>query len=335
MTKFGFDWPTWARKDSPLLRYHIREREIHTLRVLLFQVLPATLLFVLLGYVAATRLFSQTLPQDISGQALAVLRYPSVALQFILVTLTFMLTVSSLGEARRRGRWAAVQVTSVGVENWFYARIAGLFYRVAVLLALVMAFRLVLFLLMLFDLTAYEGRYLHHLLLNLEYGLPLTVGGVVFAEPVALLLLALLLVTLTLLPFAALFLEGAMGMLLSTFTANRSAEIVLQVLWYLGRAALMLALIYWGDVLAANAISLDGIDNSALEMAALWLLTLAHALFGDWGLRLAHLDTLHNLWLVVPYGWMFGLVLWVAVFGQMMLAQRLLRWAMHRAQTRI
>ncbi|MBE0690222.1 MAG: hypothetical protein IH587_08905, partial [Anaerolineae bacterium] len=55
---------------------------------------------------------------------------------------------------------------------------------------------------------------------------------------------------------------------------------------------------------------------------------------GDWGLYFLHLSSFGEVWAIVPYGIFLGLALMLFALVQAFLADRLLLWAIDRAQSR-
>lgn len=324
--------PDWMHPKHPVLRYQIRDvPNRRTLSAMLVYIALAVFLIgvmLFMGYAIATAFFSTPLQQDISQRAMNVLYYPTAFLQFLLSLLVLTLTVGVVGEERRHQTWDSLRVTASGVRLFLYAQLVTVFYRLSLFIVIILGIRLVFIGLMLYDITAHKGEYLWLLLANIEPQIPATLGGIPFAEPLGIILLALFLTAVTLLPITTMFFDTTVGLFIATRIKRRSNGIIAQLLLYLLRAVLMIALIYVGRSILNN----DSVLPNGLHDSLYWLATLTYAAFGDWGLRLLHLGSAQQIWLAVPYGVMIGAFLLVVVILQILGGQWILQRAVLRSE---
>ena len=180
---------------------------------------------------------------------------------------------------------------------------------------IVLIVRILLLAGLLWDLTAFQGRYLDLLI----SGITPDIGIVA-----AILLLALTMTAALLLPVTSVGLNAAFGVLLSTAVRQRTYVTLIQVLYLILRIGLALGLLW-----AANAFL--GGELSPTDSGA-WLLLLAAAALGDWGLGLLSLSLAGEIWATVPYGILIGAALLGVALLQAAMADALLNWAVRRAQ---
>ena len=278
------------------------------------------------GYAAATELFSQPPGQNLTNIAVNVVLYPMLVIQVGLSLAALGLTISAVSEERSRLTWDNLRATPGGAGLVLRTRWAAVFYRLRGLLGLIVGVRLLLIVGVLYDLTAFQGRYLDLLVGSIEPSLPAALGPVPLAVPLVALLLSMFLAAALLLPFTSVAFNAAAGLLLSTLLRQRIYTSVVQFLIFMLRVAAVGALVW---------LVLGFQDNVQLLPAwQAWLGFLSFSVFADWGLMLLELGFMGELWALVPYGVFIPPLLLVYVLVQAFLAKVLLGWAVRTGQSR-
>lgn len=324
MQRFVSALPYWMHPGNPILRYALgaeRRRELPARERYLRVFISAVLLFLLLagGYVAARNLLQEDpLRLPLSQMLNTVLFWPVFMLQIVLQVLVLALTINTIGEERRRQTWDSVRATASGPALTLRARwSAAIFYRARGFLTVVMLARVVLIGAILFDLTSLSGEYLSLLLGNITPQLPV---------PVGVLLLAAAMTGVLLLPFTSLGMDAAAGLLVSTLFRERAYIVLAQITLVAGKLLMVGVLLFFVTQFQVGTI------NASDQV--IWLLLLAFALFGDWGLGLLYLGYFGaEVWANVPYGIFIGLAILVFVLMQAALTDAIISWAIRRAET--
>ena len=234
------------------------------------------------------------------------------------VTIASRQVLTAIGKVARETRrlnWGNFRATPDGAYLTMRARWAAVFYRLRGLLTIVIALRVVLLIGLLWDLTAFQGRYLDLLISGVTPELGMLA---------AILLLSLTMSAALLLPVTSTGLNAAFGLLISTAVRQGVYTTLVQVVYILFRIGLALALL-WG----ASLFIRGGLPASD---AGVWLLLFIAAALGDWGLALLSLGFAGEVWVVVPYGIFIGPALLVFALIEAAIADQLLNWAVGRAQ---
>lgn len=323
--------PIWARRDHPMLRYELRGNGKAPRRWLLL--LGAGVVGCLLlaaGYVIATELLSRPLSPNLTESVNRVLYAPILLLQVILGISALSISIGTIGEIVRRQQWDTLRVTENGAGLTLRTRWASVFYRVRPLLTVIIVLRLLLVVGILWDLTAFQGQYLDLLMSGIvpQMSIPVPIGqppldlGVV----AGIMLLAFMLTAAVLLPLTSVGFDAAAGLFLSTLFKQRTYNALVQFGLLLLRLFVTGALIYAGFRFISGQLTLP--DGLAFG------LMFSFGALGDWGLYFLHLSSFGEVWAIVPYGIFLGLALMLFALVQAFLADRLLLWAIHRAQSR-
>ncbi len=311
--------PDWAQPSHPVLRHALgmnqpRPRwQVRYGRALMFVLIGASLL--LIGYLAATNLLRRVPGENPVEAINNILFIPLLIAQLLLRIFAVLLTSSTVTEQIRRQNWDSLRATPSGAELTLRARWALVFYRLRGLLGAVLVARVGLLLLMLYDLTAFQGRYLDLLISGITPDVSL-----VTAVP----LLALMMTAALLLPFTAVGFDASIGLLIAAQVKARTLNTVLQLLYILLRIGLTVALL----MLLTHFLR----GGLFISSAAAWLLIAAAAASADWGLSLLYLSRYGEIWAIVPYGILIGLALLVFALAQAAIADQLLLAAARRAQ---
>jgi hypothetical protein len=311
----------WMRPDNPALRYwrnlpQVDSRPARYRRAFTHVVLLVLLLGI--GYGAASDGFSaDPLAKPFAQLLFDGLFWPGVILQILWQIYVILSSVGSFGDLSRRQSWDNLRVTSGGVDMALRARWSAiLFYRLRGFPVLIYLIRLLLIAGLLYDLSAFEGEYLRHLLDGTQPPL---------SQAASIGLLTCGMVASLLLPLTGAGFDAALGLYLATFLRQRVYLTLVQSV-FLG-----LRLVLIGLVLVAGLtyqITLAGVPNWQI-----WTLLLLFTVAGDWGLSLLYLGVFAvQMWLDVPYSIFLGLAALVIILIQAALADRLLSFAIRRAE---
>ena len=310
--------PDWAQRTHPFLRYELtrishasrRAQYLRALWVVLFG-----LALIVGGYVVATNLLTQPAGQNLTESALAVIYWPLLLIQLAMRVVAFVMTGGVISEEKRRQTWDSVRATEDGAALTLRTRWAALFYRLRLPLIVVTVIRALLVLGILYDLTAFQGRYLD-----------LLINGIVpdVALPIAAVLLAFFMTSSLLLPLTGVGFDAAVGLLVASVFQQRTYAALAQILLVLARVLIAALLIFGATEFARG--SLEASDLGA------WLLITTFAAMGDWGLALLNLGFYGEIWATVPFGIFIGLALLVFSMLQAMLTDWLLNVAIRVAE---
>ncbi len=313
--------PTWLQPEHPVLRYTLKEKRESSARARYgraFLTLVAIALFGLVGYVAGSNFFQDNPFDQTTSQMLNnFLFWPTFGLQLVMQIAVMLMTVNTVGEAKRRQTWDSLRTTSSGAALALRTRWgAVLFYRTRWMILLLIAIRFVLIGGILLDLTAFRGEYLNYLISSIDPELPLA-GGVV--------LLALMMTASLLLPITGLGFDAALGLLISTFVQHRTYVALVQIT-IIALRALVVGLL----VIAITQFRTDGLEYSDM---VIWLILAGFAVLGDWGLSFLYLGFYGQVvWAEVPFGVFIGLGVLVFVMIQAAITDGLLALAIRRAE---
>jgi hypothetical protein len=310
----------WARSDHPVLRYELaripqrisrRSRYLRGLGVVIL-----ALVLILGGYLAATGLLQHPPGQNLTESAIAVVFWPTLAVQILMRIGAITMTTNTVTEEIRRQTWDNLRATESGAALALRARWASVFYRLRPVLTIVILVRVVLIAGILYDLTAFQGRYLD-----------LLINGVVpdTSPAIAALLLAFLMTSTLLLPVTGLGFDAAIGLLFSTIVQQRTYSGLLQILLILIRILVVIGL-----TVGATQLMNGELQQSQGSMQ--WLLIAGFAALGDWGLAFLHLGFYGEIWATIPYGIFLGLALLVFAIIESGLTDWILAFAIRQAE---
>src|SRR5260221_8521544 len=328
--------PDFARPDNPVMRYVMLQgdrRPSRRTRLLRAGAgFLALIVLILFGWQLATNFGAtpMTAP-NLWDQAFAVLYWPLVIIQVITGVFAIGSTTGVVANEVQQGTWDTLKVTTDGATMSLKSRWAAVFYRLRVLLFLLLAARIFFILVALHDLTAFQGNYLNILLSGTTpLGLPqVSTEASVLA---GILITAMMMTACLLAPFTAVALDAAIGMWARTYSRGRFAAsfgqlgmlvrlvhisgLALQV----GAAALTLASL-------APSLSLT-LDNHPVLA---WFAALFGISEGDMGLSLLNLQKVQALWANRQYGVLVGIAFLGYTLVQAALANQIVKWAGRRA----
>jgi len=307
--------PEWARPGHPLLQYELTGfRQPGAWRGFLIQLLVLSALLGGGGALYAAFNIGSASAANLTGLIWRSLYYPALALQLLTMIIALVLGAAAVGAERSHKTWDNLRATEFGAGLALRARWAGILYRLRAPLILILAARFIFIAGMLYDLTAFGGYYPEMLGALATPSLP--------DGRLDLLLIALTATVALLLPPASIATAAAFGILLSVAIKERIYALVIQMLVI--SAPLLFA--------AAGALAITQTFQSGVSAASDWHFALffAYAGFGDWGLLLAQLGSLGEIWGRLPFGWALSLALillllalGLAADGMMWLAARL------------
>lgn len=313
--------PLWARRDHPALRYELglQVRPPARVRYLraFFQILAVGVLLVI-GYLVATNLLQRAPGTTPAESIFNILYVPALALQVLLGLSALANAIALVPELVARSTWDNLRATQGGVELAMRARWVAILYRQRGLLILLIGIRVILIGLMLWELTAFQGRYLD-----------LLINGITpeIALPVAVILLSFTMTAALLMPVTTTGLDASLGLLISSYVRGRTSSSLVLLAVTAIRIAIMSLLLIEG------ARFMNGDLTSAAAPGA-WLLLGGGGALGDLGVGFLHLGRYSEMWATVPYGVFLGTGLLVFALVQSVVADRLLVFAARRAQAR-
>ncbi|NDJ61683.1 MAG: hypothetical protein GYB67_11195 [Chloroflexi bacterium] len=313
--------PNWARAEHPVLRYELGRSARPPLRVRLLRAFLVVVIgLVLLGgsYLIATDLLRQPLPTGLTAPLNEILFWPLLAVQVIMGAMALTLTANVVGDEIRRQTWDNLRATESGAELTLRARWALVFYRVRGLLALIIVLRVVLIVGILYDLTAFEGRYLSLLITGIEPTIP---------EWLGVLMVSFLMTSALLLPLTAVGFDASLGLWISAVIQQRTYSTLVQGLFILIRIGITAGLL-WFTTQWLVVGSLPATDVGS------WALLFGYGAIGDWGLAFLNLQRYSDIWTLVPYGIFLGAALLLFALVQAAVADQVLVLAVRRAQRR-
>lgn len=318
LQRLGMELPEWARSKHPHVRYELGQVKGSSRRMKYAQAIGISFVIVLLfvgGYFVGTN-FLQSVPgQSLTESAMAIVFWPTFVLQLILQTAAMTLTVNMVSEQKRRLTWDNLRATEGGAGVALRAKWASVYYRLRLLLGLVMVIRVGLVLGILYDLTAFQGRYIDLLINNITPEVSPIVGA---------LLLAFLMTAAILLPLTAVGMQAAIGLLIAVNIQQRVYHVMAQIIIVVIRLL----------IIASLTIATTQFINNQLTLgdAPAWLLTGAYAAIGDWGLRFLHVGFYSEVWATIPYTIFFGIALLVFSLGQSLVTEWILAFTIRRAE---
>ncbi|MBI1281275.1 MAG: hypothetical protein GC179_24320 [Anaerolineaceae bacterium] len=318
LQRLGMELPEWARTGHPHIRYELGQVKRVSRRVKYGQAVGFSLLIVLLfvgGYFIGTN-FLQSVPgQSLTESAMAILFWPTFILQIILQFAAMTLTVNTVSEQKRRLTWDNLRATEGGAGVALRAKWASVYYRLRLLLGLVVIIRVGLVLGILYDLTAFQGRYIDLLINNITPEVSPIVGA---------LLLAFLMTAALLLPLTAVGMQAAIGLLIAVNIQQRVYNVMTQLIIIIVRLLVIVGLTLATTQFINNQITLGD--------APAWLLTGAYAAIGDWGLRFLHVGFYSEIWATIPYTIFFGIALLIFALAQSLVTEWILAFSIRRAE---
>ncbi|MEP7292007.1 MAG: hypothetical protein ABI835_09495 [Chloroflexota bacterium] len=311
--------PVWARRDHPVLHHELGLPAALPARTRYLRALGEVVgvaLLLLVGVLIATDLLRRPAGQTPVETVNAILFFPLLLLQVILSIAALTSTSNFVGDEMRRQNWDNLRATEQGAEMALRARWVAVFYRLRGLIGLALLGRAVLIGLMLWELTAFQGRYLDLLINGIVPDVPLVA---------AVLLVSFMMTAALLLPLTSVGFDAALGLLVSALVSQRTYSTLVQAVLIFLRIGVTALLIF------AVTTLMNGQFFQSSDLGA-WLLMAGYGAVGDWGLAFLNLGRSSEIWATVPYSILLGLVLLVFALVQAAVADRLLMFAVKHAQ---
>lgn len=273
-------------EQNPLLQYELAKAQGRLPGRGLALQLTTLILLLAIAAVSYAGAFGSSEAGNLSAQLWGSLYFPALALQVLTLILALVLGAASVGVERSRKTWDKLRATEAGASLALRARWLGILYRLRVPIVVILLLRLLLALGALFELSAFGGHYVN----MLSAGASQPLGD----WQMGLLLIALCLALSLAQPLVMIASAAALGLFLSVTVVERVYSAVLQ---------LSLAALFVAFVVAASTGVFDILHGRLiLADAAQHQLVLAYSSYGDWGLLLAHLGGLGQVWARVPAG---------------------------------
>ena len=248
------------------------------------------------------------------------LYFPALALQAGALMLALALGAASVDAERNRKTWDKLRATEAGAGLALRARWLGILYRLRAPIAAILLLRLLLALAALVELSAFGGHYVQ--MLSAGAGAAPAIGD----WRLGLLLIALGVALSLAQPLAIIAAAAALGLFLSVTVAERLYSALLQI---------ALAAIYVALLLASAAGAAEILQGRLiLSDAAQFAVILLYSSYGDWGLLLAQLGSLGQVWARVPAGAYISVGMAALLLIQTLLADGLMALAERIAERR-
>lgn len=307
--------PAWAHPSHPILQYELAH--VHHTRSRRQQIVA--IFFVMLGLGLGGYLYAINAPADdnITAFIWRVLYFPLVLMQVLTSIVALAYGVASVNKARSQNTWDALRTTENGTAFALRARWIAILYRLRLPILMIMLARIILIIGMLRDVGAYDGLYLVMLTANLSNTLPI--------EWLGLWVIALIMTLNILLPLTMIAFATGLGILISVMVHTRIYAVTAQIF------LTMLQLITTIGMGLALSQTLNG--TLSLSKEALFALVLGYSSFGDWGLLYAQLNTIGELWSIVPYGLFIAVILVAVMLLQHALTDGMLSLAVHLSES--
>ena len=305
--------PSWARNDHPVTRYELGMVRVLPRRAQVLRAAGIIFLGILLfagGYAIATGFFRHPPGQNLTESAMAVLFWPTLVIQIFAQIAALALTVNTVAEHKRRQAWDNLRSTAGGVNLALRVRWGAVYYRLRGLLAVVLAIRLLLILGILYDLTAFQGKYIDLLVNGITPDISPLVGA---------LLLAFMMTASLLLPLTSLGLSAAIGLLFSVWIQQRTYSTMTLIVGVFLRTALAVLLLIAATQFVQGQLTIPD--------AAAWGMMGAYAGFSDWGLAFLNLGFFSEIWTSIP----FGIFLGIALLFYAILQSAVTEWVLSQA----
>ena len=311
--------PIWARPNHPILQYELAHLKHNSSRQTRFlQLLILAMILGLGGYLYATYIYVSPTQGNITDLAWRILYFPTLLVQVFTSIVALSLGIRSVGHERSKRTWDNLRATEVGAELTLRTRWIAILYRLRAPILAILLVRLILLIGILYDITAFGGRYTEMLTQNLT--------PAVTDPRIGLVVIALIMTMSLLLPITMIASSAGIGILVSVIFKDRSYSATIQVLL----TAFQLFVI--GALLAGVTQFMMG--QLTLSDGASFALFMAYAGFGDWGLLLLQLGTAGEVWVIVPYGILIGVGLIILMLIQAAITDGMLWLAVKLSESR-
>lgn len=283
--------PEWARPDHPIMQYELAAlKQTESRQTRFLKILVIALLLGLAGYLYATYIYVSPTQGNLSDLAFRTLYFPTLLVQMITSIVALSYGMGSIGGERSKLTWDNLRATEIGAEMTLRTRWIAILYRLRLPILAILLVRVILLVGVLYDITAFGGRYTEMLTQNITPIIP---------EPrIGLVMIALMMTANILVPLTMIASSVAIGILLSVAINNRAYSVTAQVILVFFQLMMTIGLL----------IAISQLLQGQLELSdgARFAVFMGYSSFGDWGLLLAHLGTAGEIWMLVPYGIFIG-----------------------------
>ncbi len=334
LRRFYTQLPDFARPDNPVMRYALQRSSRATRRTQIIRLVATVLLlaFVLiLGWQIATDLGRTSLSApSFIDKIFLILFWPLVLLQIVMRLFALGSGSNVIPSETQHGTWDTLKVTTDGAVLAMKTRWAAVFYRLRILLVVLLVTRILFIIGALVDLASFQGRYLDLLLSGTKpFGSPNVPSDV--SVVLGILTMSMMMAGCLLAPFTTVAFDAGLGMLIGTLSRGRLMSILGQFTLGLIRILITAYVLFIG----AAALSLGPIRLTVFTPAdnslAAWLGAFFGIAEGDLGLTLLHLPHVQQLWADIDYGVLVGIAFLGYTLLQAALANLFVKWAGRRA----
>ncbi len=319
LKKFSYrQLPHWAQPDHPIMRSVMGYNRQTNWRRMLLRL--GFLIALIAVAVAAGYIYAEQ-NSDEAPTLRETLYWPLVAGQILAMLLAIIITTNVVAQERQQQTWDSLKLSLIGVGLMLRARWASVFFRLWWLMAAITIGRLVYFILMLQDMTEFQGR-----------ALDLYISGITpeISLDSAILLMTALMTSFILQPFISVALAAAVGIMISVFTHTRSV-VILGLLLLVGlRLATSVGSLVVGGTIFENTVGITP-EVAELSTTQAWSRLVLSSLEGDMMLKLFHLDTLGQIWADVKNAVYIGGIMLALTLIQAVIANILVIFAAWRA----
>ncbi len=331
--------PDFARPSHPMMRYlRLREGRKISRRGQIIRVVGILALLGLLfmaGLLVATEFGRAPLntanPFD---SIFMVLYWPLVAVQFLVRVFAVNTTVGVIAAETRSRTWETLKITTDGALLTMKARWVTAFYRLWLLLAVLVVARVIFVAVALTNLVSFQGHYIDLMLSgSVPFGPPNIPENASVA--IGILVMGMTMTAAILSPFTTLAFDAGLGMLLGAILRGRFIGAVSQVAVIVVRMIIMA----WSLWVGAALLGLTPFTNIAQNLPAgtenspllAWLGVFFSVSEGDLGLTLLHMPHIQRIWIDFKYGIFISVAFLGYVLLQALCANLLIQWAGRRA----
>ncbi|MDX2075342.1 MAG: hypothetical protein SFZ02_02845 [bacterium] len=323
--------PEWAQKKHPHMRYLFsgEKKSSRLARILGFLSLIFILvMFGMIGYANASTFFQNNpFELPLSMFLFEFLFWAILILQVGLSITSLLPLINFVSVEKSKQTWDSIRTTHQGVNLLFRARwSAAIFHRLRPIIIVLWTARLILIGGLLYDLTAFGGDYLNSLSANITPKLP--AWGV----------LALVVMGITaslLMPITSIGFNTALGLWLSTWVQKRLYVAMLQIFLVMVQTILAGGFVILFLSLRDEQILTGMLAEGDTQKILLWGLLLGFVVFTDWGMVFLYLGLYAGtIWAKIPYGIFLGAGALLVVLLQAFITDRLVDWAIRRAEAK-
>jgi hypothetical protein len=320
------DVPSWARANSPVLRYEMQKEQTGSTFGLRLASAAGQVILVLIllgvSVLMVTRLFTQPAGVNPTQAVWHILYLPTIGVQIMLSVILLFIGGSTVSAERRRQTWDHLRVTTTGAELLLRVRLLAVFYRVRVLFALAFLARFAIMITTLIEISSHRGEYLS-LLLTQANSTGFSAGTAI-SPVLGIVCVAAALTAAFLLPLTQAALDVALSLLLTTAITQYPWSVMSQMVLVVLRVVTTIALALLGLAILQGGVELSG--------PLAWAGMIGATVLGDQGLLMMQISQAAVIWQVLPYGLLIGVGALLVMLIQAAFASMVLVLAVRRAE---